>query len=284
MKIKPLKSYKPPAYPTFHESRKDARLLERLPRRWGGRNRIATLLGTGLLLGAARAENTAPAQGGETIAALPPGREKDAPQNAVRAIPATRVAPILDEALANDGRGAFGCVAISSPVFLSENEAVELILAELEKAGLKMRDMVAVDGLQTPDLKSEMERRKKEGGAGRQRVNVLKEGAHVFDFGTEDKSVAVKFLCHRDYKKWTNGPFFGLGGFYDFSWLATEMGNAFRQRAEGDPVIIGLFFDPLVDSKNDSEQENGAVALGKEKLRAQVSHFVEYLKQEGVVE
>ena len=304
MKIKPVKHYNPPAYPTYAESKRDALLLGHLPRRWKNGAPLAPLMGSGLLLHLAFTGchgNNGNALKQERAEQLPPDSagKRDADRQVVRAIPATRIAPMLEEALANDGRGAFGCVALSAPVFLSENEALELILSELEKAGLKLRDIVAVDGLQVPESRTQLFANLGD----EPRLKKLKKGAYAFDFGTGDKSVVVKFLHKDDYRKWTDDPYEGsTASYYDLSWLAKQMAETFRQRDEGDPVIMGLFFDPMVDcfqrdvlekrvannEFNDSDdyflEANVAGELGMEKLRAQVLHFVAYLKQEGVVE
>ena len=293
MTIKPLKSYKAPAYPTLQESRQDARLLERVPQRWGKNTSLASLLGTGILIqlaGTGRADEAA-TEAADAKIVLPAGQdEKDAAANAVRAIPVTRVAPMLAEALANDGRGSFGCIAISAPVFLSENEAMDLIEAELAKAGLKVKDMVAVDGLKVPDRDAEFDFEKTEDDDEKDwrkfKMKKLKKGSYTFDLGTEDKSVVVKFLRTKDYENWQDkGGVWSSVSVYDLTKLATQMGEAFKARAEGEPVVIGLFFDPLhkVEWRGEKSRDD-AKAESLEKLRGQVLHFVNYLKEEGVVE
>ena len=90
---------------------------------------------------------------------------------------------------------------------------------------------------------------------------------------------------------------------FDLSWLASQVSDTFAKRDTGDPVIIGLFFEPSVYpdkeyrfdydkfKKNpekwklhEEQGRKGAKERGKEKLRQQVAHFVDYLKKEGVVE
>ena len=322
LKIKPLKSYKPPAYPSIEEARLDARLLERIPRRWSARNPLATLLGTGLMIhfaGCARNETGAPVPPpphGADFAGIEKSRNFS---QAFRAIPATRVAPLLEEALANDGRGSFGCVAVSSPVFLSENEAMDLIVSELKKVGVELHDMVALDGLKIPGAPSAKNREEdpveeaardcaeEEGGNDFPKIKFqlrpLAEGAYTFDLGTQDKSVLVKFLQTRDFYQWENDSFANWSvSSVNLAWLATQMRETFEQRKDGAPVVIGLFFDPMGHGWRDNdgldtrgltpEQEQFArrqfystrQGEPREKLRRQVSHFIEYLKQEGIVE
>ena len=306
MKIQPLKSYTPPAYPTFEESKQDARLLDRLPRRWRKGNPIVPLLGTGILIqfagsGCGRQDDP---DHDVKITVIEPLDHKPilAMPETVRTNTVTRVAPMLEDALANDGRGAFGCVAVSAPVFFSENEAMDLIENELAKTGLKFHDIVTVDGLLIPTVLNRWDHtdrtpKKKNGEIDweelhRFKIKNLAEGTYAFDFGTEDKSVVVKFLQMKDFDAWKDEDhrFLSSVQSYDFASLAIQVRNAFAQRDTGDPVIIGLFFEPSVHPEENARWEdqeqtrNETKARAKEKLRAQVAHFVAYLKQEGVVE
>jgi hypothetical protein len=317
MKITPLKSYAPPAYPTYGESKQDPRLLANLPRRWRKNPSLAPLLGTGILFHIAGSEcraDEAEKDVANVKTVLPAEHEKDdalAIENA-RPLPAvTRVAPLLEEALAKDGRGSFGCVAISSPVFLSENEALDLIEDELGKVGIVLHDMVTVDGLEIPSGEKD-----DDWGMGRnnnpkegRKLKKLAPGSYTFDLGTEDGSVVVKFLQHKDFNQWKADRFSGSSvDSYDLAWLATQMRETFAKRAEGKPVVIGLFFDPVEDSlgwgnhdgldfsgledgqeRYVSEQITAQTAIkdtrerAREKFRKQVAHFVEYLGREGVL-
>ena len=310
MKIKPLKTYKPPAYPTYPESKQDARLLERLPRRWRKNNSIASLIGTGFVMQALCVgcdNDAAPATANrEIVAPQNPDPERKDVIRTARAISATRVAPILEDALANDGRGGFGCMSISAPVFLSEDEALDLIRTELEKAGLKMQNSVSIDGLPIPSKtqKKREDRRKENLREKLDELNIkqLEKGSYAFDLGTADKSMVVAFLNRTDFEQWkADTDVWSSFESFDFAWLATQVRDAFAQRDEGDPVIIGLFFEPstypLRDRDSDFHGLNDEQRLARyqtetkdtkerarEKLRVQVLHFVEYLKKEGVVE
>jgi len=299
MKITPMTSYTKPAYPTYQESKQDAGLLNIIPKRWGNGSLIASLVGTGLLIqfactGCRDSDNNDKET--KTTLLFPSTEEQNiAKRKSIRTIPATRVAPMLEEALANDGRGGFGCVAISAPVFLSENEAIDLIQAELEKTGLRFHDMTTIEGLQVPNpfAESKLWTRKGNTSTWERReepvVKTLKKGAYTFDLGTEDKSVVVHFLQKKEFTIWEDG---GMGGStyqsYDLSWLATQMSDAFKKRKNGNPVIIGLFFEPstypLQEKGQAVETYNDTKDRARDKLRAQVLHFVDYLKHEGIVE
>ena len=290
MKIKPLKHYKNPSYPTYEESKRDARLLEHVPRRWKNGIPLASLMGSGLLLQTLCAgckDNHEPKESVAVKLANLFKKKNEAAADNARAIPATRVAPFLEEALANDGRGTFGCIAVSAPVFLSENEALDLIQGEMEKAGLRMRDMVTLDGVLVPNTFQFWERKHELEKEIKFNLRPLKEGAYTFDLGTDDKSVMVKFLQTGDFYRWEDDAFGNSTvSWVNLPWLVTQMRETFLQRTNGAPVIIGLFFDPMPGSDwedftnhKDLTHENA-----REKLRKQVLHFMDYLKREGVVE
>jgi len=242
----------------------------------------------------------------------------------------------LEEALANDGKGSFGCMAVTAPVFLSENDAIELIQVELEKVGLNLKTGVTVDGLHIPttspeirsaktkkseDIMQKLVRSKDDNERSllstewkKTFIADLVEGSYTFDLGTEDKSVVVKFLNVKEHQQWRED----LDEWrlsvesWDLAWLATHVRDAFAARNEGEPVVIGLFFDPMTypdekyrfdHRKYDSEDleqwekyrkqwweidrvqgDKEAKEIATEKLRQQVLYFVEYLKKEGVIE
>ena len=299
MKITPMVSYKKPAYPTYEESKADAGLLKNIPRRWGKNGSIASLVGTGILIHVGAGCREATATEDATVKIVEPvEHDGNVVTNVVRAIPATRVAPMLEEALANDGRGGFGCIAVSAPVFLSENEALDLIQAELEKTGLKFHDMVKIDGLHIPDREAASKREysmpKKEGTDEidweefrKFKMKPLTTGTYSFDLGTKDKSVVVQFLRKKDFDLWKDEPRGGWSSYnsFNFAELATLVSDTFKQRDDGAPVIIGLFFEPSTyPEKGGYKADDATKDRAREKLRAQVLHFVDYLKQEGVVE
>ena len=323
MKIKPLSSYDAPAYPTIGETRADARLLERRPSTMRGRGHagsVASLLGAGIFIQITGTSCGADAEPRDVkidivdFADRAPGDGTNAVEKtAAKKIATTRVAPLLEEALANDGRGFFGCVATAAPVYLSEDDAMDLIKTELEKVGLKLKRSVEIDGLQIPDSSTKQKARPGNDidldEDEKPRIKNLVEGSYTFDLGTEDKSVVVKFLSWDDFSKWKNepsGPKFSITS-YDFAWLAAQVRDSFSRRAAGEPVVIGLFFEPVVYPGSSDEFVNQGLTmmqerfateqflavqtnaqtpeeLAIEKLRRQVLHFVEYLQKEGIAE
>ena len=307
MKIQQVNRYHTPEYPTLEETRCDAHLLERLPHRWMSARPFASLAGMGLLTKAlmAHAEPSPVAAPAETMQtpinqAPSPAHKQTAVKQTKRI--ATAVAPLLSEALEHDGRGTFGCVANNPPCFLSENEALELIQSELEKAGLKLRDGMTVEGLEAPvKMKPDTKRS--------QREPTLGTTHYEFDLGDPEKSVAIEFFSIRDHDLWMGGPW-STAPSYDFPELMELVSESFKKRDTGKPMMIGLFFDPLASrwhgvarnpntrglteaqrqfmqeqtNKRDWQNElEISREVARAKLRKQVLHFVDYLKREGVL-
>ena len=112
MKISPLRKYRGADYPTREILQRHPELLRVLPRRW---QNSPVVLGTLAGLLAMMEQSTAS------------GADKTPLQ----------VAPVFEH---GSGQGAFGCVAVSPPVFLTEAEAREVIEEEAKKAGINFSE------------------------------------------------------------------------------------------------------------------------------------------------
>ena len=108
MKLSPLKNYRQPDYPTQEILAQHPELLRALPRRW---QNSPVVLGTLAGLLALMEQSTAKAADKSTL----------------------HVAPIFEP---GKGQGAFGCLAVSPPVFLTDAEPREAIEEEAKKAGV----------------------------------------------------------------------------------------------------------------------------------------------------
>ena len=174
---------------------------------------------------------------------------------------ATTIAPMLSKALEEDGRGAFGCVAVDPPVFLSENEALNLIEQEFAKAGIKLRDCFMLTGFtrtltdwsapretngKTPWEASREERWYDHLGDGDPaRPRKCEPGTWVFDFASEDGSLLVEFLSLADHDKLKDSCDSSTVHSYEFPRRAARFREELATRTNGAPVTVALFFDPL---------------------------------------
>ncbi|MFH0879326.1 MAG: hypothetical protein V2A34_06400 [Lentisphaerota bacterium] len=316
MRIQPLRSYKTPKYPTMAQAALDPDMLSKIPRRWASSSCFATLMGVGLMTKAllSQAEETEEGRADKANIAQTPDRINQAqkPSAAEMAQQVKRatslVAPVLAEAMEQDGRGTFGCVAINPPTFLSEDEALELIRAELEQAGLHLEESVELNNVEAPVPEQTIFTGQRNSFMDRDRMHVrLGPTNYDFDFGDRSRSVIIEYFSARDYRQWM-GQSMSTVSSYDFPELVRIASASFQKYKAGRDTIFGLFFDPLAHtdipypadtSGLDAQQirmvqeerrkagRRAYAALdekAKEKLRQQVRYFTAFLKQKGILE
>ncbi len=331
MQVKPVKTSKAHTrrpLPTAAEVAANPELVAPAPPR--APRGISSALGVGFLgaLLAQLAEGADPAIQPLPAAVLDAERaasdaDAAAKAEATRRSVATLVAPMLQKALDEDGRGAFGCVAVDPPTMLSENEALNLIEQEFAKAGVKLRDCYELTGFSQTrtDWKAERKPRGKgeedewrfaiSGDGDPARPTRIEPGSWVFDFASEDGTLLVEFLSEDDHSKLEdkNRGFMSTVRSYDFPRRAARLREDLATRTNGAPVTVALFFDPLTsvykwtDHKKVprpgsrfekmSEKEIDGMDWRKrrelltldalDKLREQVRFFLEWAKKEGVL-
>ena len=309
MKIRPMPRQEKLHYPSQEEARQNPGLLKNIPARWEKAPGFAAMLGLLALSSHAGAEVAE--EGTLAVVALDP----EAPDGARPTAQAVRkagavVAPILDAALEHDGRGSFGCVAINPPTFLPEDEALDLIRAELEAAGLHLQNAEPLQNVTAPvGPDRETKRTTLEDGSiriesnmGWGKPNALGLRPVRFDWADTNRAVYIEYLTRRDYREW-EGMSNSTADYYDFSKLAQRVAESYGKYEADKPVIFGVFFDPLahrgaleppmeglspeqaqlarVEQRKASKAAPDARARAK--LQRQVQHFVEFLQKEGVI-
>ena len=302
MKIQAVQAYRGASgYPTLAEIQRMPELLARVPARWEQSSGFAALLGLLALATAPRAE-AADNEAAPAAAALDPDVAV-APRDNASAVQKTAamVAPMLEEALDQDGRGSFGCISVCPATFMPEDEALELIRTELEAAGLRLQEGVELDNVMAPIQKPEGAKQQS-GPRDWEKGNELGPRPVRFDWADPERAVYVDYLAQRDYRTW-QGRMVSLNDSYDFSALARKVADAYGQHPATNKTIFGVFFEPLADpgvanpkleglsseqarrASWEFERMEAAVKgeKGRDKLRRQVRHFVEFLEKEGVV-
>lgn len=130
MKVAPVTRYTEPRFPTHAILDAHPELLRMVPARWRNNHAVLTVLASLCLAmtgSKAIASSANPAKVGHTP------------------IP-SQVAPIFEHGV---GHGAFGCQAVNPPVFLSEEEARQVIVEEGKRAGI----FFSPDSITLPDIK-----------------------------------------------------------------------------------------------------------------------------------
>ena len=264
-KVNPLKRYEQPSYPTIDEI--GLADLSRAPVRWARLRSVVASLGTVALTMRAFAQDAAPAAP-TTVAPRPKG-VKDMPAVAQSAV-ATDVCPLLPVAVAGEGRGGFGCVAVNPPVMLSECEALEIIEREFAKHGIALKDCPEIDGVELPSK------------PGKRRPVML-------DLGNEKGDILVEFVSTGDVRRWKKPDkrmAMSSVTVYDAREAATNAVAALTRRTSGKPVTVGVLYDPIayLPKDWDGEWEARKVAgraLAEKQLKAQLEGLFAHLAKRG---
>ena len=291
--IIPLKAYGTPKYPTIAEiGRAD---LSRVPARWQGLHAVAATLGAAamtLKAIALDAESAKPVADAPVVA-VPDAAKDGAKSSAVVAkTPVTDVCPLPPTAIAGEGRGGFGCVAMNPPVILSEGEALEIIEREFKRHGIELVDAPILEGAMVPARGREAEKlmwrgneldelieRKKKAGASEEELKSLKWVGYFskttnadlqmplvkrewrMDFGSSDGRVMVEYISANDEDLWLKSRVpktgWSTGSSCDVRDAAERAVKGFAARTEGRPMTIGVFYDPLASAQDDDSDEMG---------------------------
>lgn len=178
MKLSPLNNYRVPDYPTREILQQHPELLRVLPRRW---QHSPVVVGT--------------------LAGLLAIMEQSTLQAADKS--PLQVAPIFEH---GSGRGAFGCVAVSPPVFLTEAEAREVIEEESRKAGVEFSERGhKLDGVALPVTDEFAFLDKMDEKAGRPLAREKKTsqpGDLILSGWNPDTRIGYKFVAIADFRAW----------------------------------------------------------------------------------
>lgn len=190
-----------------------------------------------------------------------------------------------------DGTGSIGCVAIVAPVFMTEEEAFEIISAAFAEAGLHInRHSGVLNNMNIPVTNTN--------GFGGSEVTgeTIVKGTLQPDGLLTSHELPVEFVSNTDVSDWhrdDGGPFISVS-LYDMKQAAQTL-------AENNPGII-VFYDPVGGSvnyeiawrlereegENDEsfntrvnemmmEQRRNASAESEQLLRQQVEAFIAWL-------
>ncbi|MDF2673838.1 MAG: hypothetical protein K0R09_2103 [Clostridiales bacterium] len=277
MDIKPVKKYKSPKYPIKQAVRNNPELLKLVPERWKKSLYVNAALSSLLIF---------------TLTSCREGEVSGKSQTEKNAL----VAPVFDHA---NGRGSFGCMSISPPSFLSEEEAFQVIQEEGKKFGISFeKEGLNIENVSIPETKyflkpeEQVEGNKSykdNGGV----IDSSKTGDLKLDGYDSVKKIGYEFVSREDYDNWKveEGIYSSV---QDFDFLSTA--NLLRDgllKNNGE-ASIGVFYNPMVnlsreelrieDEDRDWEALDAKVkSMGEDELRKQVKDFLEWLKAQGIM-
>jgi len=264
MQAKALRRYRKPRYPTALDVSTDPDLLlKNLPRAWAQHALISSSLTAFLAASGCKSARD------EVLTPQPP-------QLAC-------IAPIFQH---GKGRGTTGCVVMSPPIFLSEEEALQIISEELRESGLEITSRnVSLGRIELEHTKAWL--------------RVVPDSPPTYgrdfhaDLQDDKRRVVVEYMSERDHGKW--GSPLSIGGTvtsYDMPGAASRIAKAIQDKKLR--IFYGSFYDPLVSvdwqklpgpdfRKQLAEAKRRAELSSKELLRQQVKDFVDWLKGQGVI-
>lgn len=295
MKIQPVKRHITPKYPDQYAIDLDKTLLHYRPARWAraplaGATLTAVvalgLSGCGRMFvlgggGSPPPEGTPPEAGGVEHVVLGDMTV------ATPLLPGDPV-PLFEH---GEGVGVYGCVSVTAPAFLSEDDAFAILSDEFSKLGYDCEQGGrTVSGIQLPvtsisigrDAGSPMETRK---------------GALTFDMCVNDLSLQIEYVSMDDFYDWVDGkgPDASVES-YDVKGAAQTLGDSLNEA--GMDAAHGVFYDPI-EMGNLPEWTEGmtpeaweaaledsraeARLRSEEDLREQVRDFIAWLSAQGII-
>lgn len=291
----PVTRYSDPAYPTLDvHAASPGWLLYHAPPSWLKKTAAISALVSFAAGGATASATEAPAQprpGGPTIP-TEQVTESGQGQGTVTETQAAQVsvAPVF---VHGEGRGSSGCVAVAAPVFLSEDEAMEIIMDELRREQFEFDErnhLVCAaeapgrepDSSAYPDIVADSQSPNPAPPPPPSRPLTV-------DWYSTKLNLGIEFVTLRDYRESRLFHLFSTVESYDTLELAQRLAETLRNSRE---INAAVFYDPLViysfdrpgrwglSSRNWKANREEALQEARSLLRAQVRDFVVWAKKE----
>ncbi len=211
-----------------------------------------------------------------------------------------RVAPLF---IHGDGRGSFGCVAVNPPVFLSEDEARQVVQDEAMAAGIAFEpDALTLKEVSLPVTDQFGFLKKRESGKQEDTGKTApktKTGDLVLDGFDSARNIAYEFVSRTDFNAWENQDrkMWCSASSYDLKDTANTLANGLA--GSKGRSVVAIFYEPGAKAPEMAYPDNEATAedrrahwqqlkqagkeLGVQELREQVRDFLEWLKAQGII-
>jgi hypothetical protein len=173
-------------------------------------------------------------------------------------------APLFEH---GEGRGGTGCIVMTPPVFLSEEEAMQVIKEELGKRGIRLskggefRNVVV--NLPLQDIYGAKNHAKRTGAKSR----ASKPEPLQVDALNSEKRIAVEYVSRSDIGKLNAYPTCRSSApFYDAKLAATQLLHEAAGKGDG-TMYLGVFYDPMARPVSPYSPRERAVLLAKRRAR-----------------
>jgi hypothetical protein len=240
MEAKPVKRIADPRYPTRLEVLADRELLEKhMPAAWKSCAEIASAAAILLTVNNCWAQQ--PLSGNVKTKAI--------------------VAPIFEH---GEGRASDGCMVVNPPVFLSEQDAMQVIREELQKSGVILSDekVILFDGSISQDQKKLFENIGKNIQTGKSKPPVLQnfdpKTGKIIPVVRESydprKKVGIAVVDKDDYHELGGAPSASSVQSYNFKKVAQEVRDLVATK--DNDLYFGIFYDPTGARGKSNSQTN----------------------------
>jgi hypothetical protein len=266
MEIKSVNNSRQPNYPTIELFVKHPELLARnIPSSWLKNKFVATSLAAFLFSGC----GTSTAQKNEEVEIVDTLKTNNSnantPQEKKADNSVVNVAPVFSFVV---GRGAIGCEVMSPPVFISEDEAIKIILDKLKAEGYNFsRENCPTFKFKVLPIANECGEPK-----GKAKIK-LKMDAY-----NPNSKWAIQYITTNDYDKFKNDNCWSSVSGYDTKQAAEIINQELKKQKKTNAVV---FYDPMADADNWDRYEV-AKKESKDLLLAQVNDFINWLKANNI--
>ena len=286
MEIKPVNNSRQPNYPTIELFVKHPELLSRnIPSCWLKNQVVATSLAAFLLSGC----GTGTAKKSEEVKIVDTLETNNTNEDTIKSAVAvqettntpqkkktdnnivTNVAPIFAH---GEGRGATGCIVMSPPVFISEDEAIKIILDKLRAEGYNFsRENRPTFSFEVLPIANECDEPK-----GKAKIKLQ------MDAYNSNSKWAIQFISTDDHDKFKNDECWSSVSGYDLKQAAEIINQELKKQKKTNAVV---FYDPIVRidfGKNEDWRisKKEAKVAAKDLLLAQVKDFIKWLRTNNI--
>ena len=276
LKITPVRFYAVPKYPAKKDVNMDMALLRTIPRRWKAKPAVcmalALTLSTGLYGCVDRNMTTSEVT---SVSSETAGSSTATTSKAGLALSI----PVFAEGA---GRGSYGCVSVAPPVFLSEEEALQVIREEAKARGVDFSSTKTLEGNDFPATNLFY---------GDDSELATWQGKLELDGFDSALDIGFEFVSEADVVAWAKkSNIWSSVEVYDMKGTAERLADVVENTA--------VFYDPAQDSEAFSRNwQKGSIdfdtyvkqytaeqkALMLEQLREQVRDFLAWLAAEGII-
>lgn len=209
------------------------------------------------------------------------------------------VAPLFDH---GEGRGASGCIVVSPPVFLSEEEAMQIIREELGKRGIQLNEAAPLKDVHIPQRTIEYGARVIGDGKVEFITKTTEDHRNTSPLRPSgidpDKMIVVEYITEMRDDPFGASTDRGTVSRYDFKDAAAYVAEQVKKQSK-QRIYLGLFYDPAVGLNDPEVRAKRTTAGGRMKfeeyrellmtkskalVRQQAQDFVAWLKENKAIQ